>query len=178
MNETPTHLRCQVCGEQIAPERAKKRSNTCANKECINALRRFRLNILQMGKCPHCYHPSTPEEWAEFRAWRQWKANQSDTTLQAFMKAASGPTLRSLARGLVKALADAAGIVAARRTQILDESTLRRNGEPDLDTLQAEARAAIDGLDKDLAGWRELLEQANAVLPVKAAQATQEVANG
>jgi hypothetical protein len=62
-------LNCQVCRGVIPPATAKKLGVVCGIA-CRNELRRYRFQILQNQKCPHCYHPSTPEEREEFRQWR------------------------------------------------------------------------------------------------------------
>lgn len=161
--EIPTQLFCQVCGQDIPEDKAKRRSNTCGEKECVNALRRFRANILTSGKCPHCYHPSSPEEWAQFRQWRQWVANQNDTTLQGFMKATSGMTLRAMTRKLATGLGAALKAVETRRDIILHQSTLA--------TLPEESRKEIAVLDDQILEWGQLLDAAKQVLPEKAVDA-------
>lgn len=163
--EIPASLFCQVCGKIIPEDKAKRRSNTCGEKDCVNALRRFRAAILNTGKCPHCYHPSTPEEWAQYRQWRQWVANQNDTTLQAFMKASSGMTLRALTRKLALGLQEAQKAMEARRRQVLEQSTLKSAGVPDLSTLPAEAAEEIADLEELIGTWSPLLEAAKEALP-------------
>lgn len=169
---TQTQLFCQICGKPIPEEKAKRRSNTCGTKECMNALRRFRANLLSTGKCPHCYHPSSPEEWAQFRQWRQWAANQSDTTLQSFMRASSGMTLRSLTRKLQKATKDALQAAADRHDLILAQSCLKNgDGNPDLRTLPEDCMAEISALEGRIREWTAILDSAKEVLPEKAVDA-------
>lgn len=169
--EIITQLYCQVkaegCLVVIPDEKAKRRSNTCGNRECVNALRRYRAAVLNTGKCPHCYHPSTPEEWERFRKWRQWEANQNDTTLQAFMKATSGMTLRALARKLTQGLEAALAVTEARRRLILEQSTPKTAGEPDLATLPEAAGKEIAALDEHILAWGQILDAAKQVLPEK-----------
>jgi hypothetical protein len=167
----PERLLCQICGDPIPDDSAKRRSNTCRKKECVNALRRFRTAVMSAGKCPHCYHPSTPEEWAEFRQWRQWKANQDDTTLQSFMKATHGLTLRSLARRLMQGLEKAVDRLEERRKVILGQSALLKEGKPDMSTLPEPALDEIIGLDTLTGAWRELLLSAKELLPEKSVDA-------
>jgi hypothetical protein len=164
----PAALFCQICQDPIPNDSAKRRSNTCRKTECVNALRRFRVAVMTAGKCPHCYHPSTPEEWAEFRQWRQWKANQDDTTLQSFMKATHGLTLRALARSLAKALGAAVARLEERRKVILGQSALFKAGEPDMSTLPEKELDEVIGLDKLTGAWRQLLISAHELLPEKA----------
>jgi predicted nucleic acid-binding Zn ribbon protein len=169
--EIPTKLFCQVCGQAIPDEKTKRRSNTCGEKECVNALRRFRASLSSAGKCPYCYHPSTPEEWERYRKWRRWEANQNDTTMQAFIKAPNGMTLRAIARKLAKSLCGAAQLAEARRRLVLEQSTLKKGGAPDLATLPEEAGKEIAQLDDRILEWGQLLDMAKGLLPEKSVDA-------
>lgn len=170
-SEVPAQLFCQICSSVIPEDKAKRRSNTCGKKECVNALRRYRAAVLASGKCPHCYHPSTPEEWLLFRQFRQWHAKQNDTTLQSFMKATSGMTLRALARKLAKELANALQATEARKTLILEQSTMKKAGKPDLPTLPANCATEIAILDERIQAWRQLVDSAGELLPEKVVDA-------
>lgn len=168
--EIPAQLFCQICSAPISADKARRRSNTCGSVECRNALRRYRAAQLNAGKCPHCYHPSTPEEWELFRKFRKWMADQNDTSLQAFLKPTSGPTLRSVTRRLATALASATMSLEARKAEILGSGTLARlDGKPDPTMLPVSTAAEeIAELDKLIASWHPLLESAREVLPEKA----------
>jgi hypothetical protein len=165
--EIPAQLFCQVCGQIIPDEKTRRRSNTCGTKECVNALRRFRAALSNAGKCPSCYHPSTPEEWERYRKWRRWEANQNDTTLQAFIKAPSGMTLRAIGRKLTKSLESALHVIEARRRLVLDQSTLKSAGVSDLATLPEEASKEIGQLDDRILEWGQVLDMARELLPEK-----------
>lgn len=62
---------CVVCKRPVPARRATSRSkNTCSNN-CNAVLQMFRRWNLFRRKCPTCYHPSTPEERQDFKAWRK-----------------------------------------------------------------------------------------------------------
>lgn len=94
-------LRCMVCAAPIPEKKARYRSNTCSDS-CRLALRRHRLAILNSGKCPHCYHPSTPAEWEEFREWRKSKG-----AMQQFMRPDHGNKLKGEVNALREGLQEA-----------------------------------------------------------------------
>jgi hypothetical protein len=170
--EIPSQLFCQICQQPMPAEKAKRRSNTCGSKDCVNSLRRFRAALLQTGKCPYCYHPSTPEEWDLFRKFRVWYAKQNDTTLQAWLHETSGSTLRALTRKLAKALGDAAAILETRKAEILESGTLARSGgKPDPTMLPVSTQREIAELDALLGDFHPMLEAARQVLPEKAVDA-------
>lgn len=163
----PSQLFCQICQEAIPNDSAKRRSNTCRKPECINSLRRFRTAVMTAGKCPHCYHPSSPAEWELFRRWRQWEANQNDTTLQSFMKNTNGMTLRALARKLENALGDAFVRLKKEREDLIWSSTLRKEGQPDLSTMPDEIARQTAEMEKLLDHWLSLHDLAAELLPEK-----------
>lgn len=171
--EIPKQLFCQVCGETIPDEKAKRRSNTCGKKECVNALRRFRSALLNSGKCPSCYHPSTPEEWQRYQRWRRWEAKQTDTTLDELMKSGrgQGPKLRSVTRKLIAGLELALKVTEERRRVILEQGMLKNASGLDLSTLPEQASKEIATLDEKIVKWGQLLDLAKSVLPEKAVDA-------
>lgn len=62
--------KCAICGTPITEERQKRRKKTCSDehtKLLMQWTRHYRSKI----RCVACYRPSTPEERAEFKAWRQ-----------------------------------------------------------------------------------------------------------
>jgi len=77
-------LRCQVCRGEITHRPNINWVEVC-NVTCRNAMRRYRFQILQNQKCPHCYHPSSEAEREEFREWRAGKG-----PMQEFFREAQG----------------------------------------------------------------------------------------
>ncbi len=61
---------CVVCAEAIPPARVLKKSVTCSNAHG-NILKNERRRRRDMERCRYCNRPSTPEERAEFAAWRK-----------------------------------------------------------------------------------------------------------
>jgi hypothetical protein len=61
-------LRCVVCGEGLPSSRRTVGDHAGACHKVRVLHRRFRI---QQAKCIACLHPSTPEERAEFKAWRR-----------------------------------------------------------------------------------------------------------
>lgn len=62
-------LYCVICRKQIDPKRATRPTATCS-EVCKNRLDTIKANQRKARKCPHCLHPSTPEEREQFRLWR------------------------------------------------------------------------------------------------------------
>lgn len=62
-------LFCVVCTNPIPEGRNRRQTATCSEK-CKNRLDTIRAHQKASKRCPACLHPSTPEERAEFRAWR------------------------------------------------------------------------------------------------------------
>lgn len=66
---------CLMCGTPIEQLRAQRQGQgtgaapTCSQR-CKDSYRQWRLERLREQRCPKCNHPSTPEEWELFRAWR------------------------------------------------------------------------------------------------------------
>lgn len=98
---------CVICKNQIPRERASK--ETCS-RQCADTWRQHREEILARTRCPHCYHPSTPEERADFRQWRiergtlrpqRGRPRQMDTIIRKAI-----PLLRSTTVDDLVALAD------------------------------------------------------------------------
>jgi predicted nucleic acid-binding Zn ribbon protein len=83
-NRAEDLLRCQVCRKFIKYHHNINWVEVCST-ECRNAMRRYRFQILQNQKCPHCYHPSSEKEREEFRQWRASKG-----PMQEFFREAQG----------------------------------------------------------------------------------------
>lgn len=169
--EIPKQLFCQVCVGAIPEEKARRRSNTCGKSDCVNALRRYRANVLATGKCSTCYHPCSPEEWELFRKFRKWQAIQDDSTMRGFLEAPRGMTLRALTRKLIQALSAALRATEGQREGILERSTLKRDGKPDIATLPDSCRGEIEELDRHILSWSGILEDARQVIPEKTVDA-------
>ena len=61
---------CVVCGEDIPADRVLRRAVTCT-KTHANFLKNERRKLRDLGRCRFCGRPSTPEERAQFAAWRK-----------------------------------------------------------------------------------------------------------
>ena len=61
---------CVVCGEPISADRVLRRAVTCT-KTHATILKNERRKLRDLGRCRFCGRPSTPEERAEFAAWRK-----------------------------------------------------------------------------------------------------------
>jgi hypothetical protein len=68
--------RCVVCGEPVPLKRARGRSKDTCGAECHAVLREYRAWVIRSSRCPACYHPSTPEERADFVAWRKARGDR------------------------------------------------------------------------------------------------------
>lgn len=96
--------RCLVCTTQIPPQRERMRSVTCSDA-CKEALRIRRLDILRTQKCPHCNHPSTPEEWQQFKRWR----HETGGSIRGYISPGRGnQQWRAKARKFAQTLAETA----------------------------------------------------------------------
>jgi predicted nucleic acid-binding Zn ribbon protein len=65
-----TKFFCVVCGESIPPDRLLKKSVTCSQAHG-NILKNERRRRRDQERCRYCNRPSTPEERADFAAWRK-----------------------------------------------------------------------------------------------------------
>jgi hypothetical protein len=63
-------LVCVICGNPLPEKRARARKDTCSS-ECQVVRKAFNKHNVLRRHCPNCYHPSTPQERAEFRQWRK-----------------------------------------------------------------------------------------------------------
>lgn len=64
------HFYCIICGEEISKERIVRKAVTCSEAHGI-LLRNERRRLRDLVRCRLCNRPSTPEERAEFAAWRR-----------------------------------------------------------------------------------------------------------
>jgi hypothetical protein len=82
--------RCVLCGKRIPRKRQRRRSITCTAKhqKTLTAMRKAERDHRQ---CSHCGRPSTPDERAEFRAWRASKAQDSHKKKHKAAKGIRGP---------------------------------------------------------------------------------------
>lgn len=63
--------RCIVCTQPVPRRRATSRSKETCSPECAGVLRAFKKFNILARRCPTCWHPSTPAEREEFKAWRR-----------------------------------------------------------------------------------------------------------
>lgn len=61
---------CVICGNEIPQERLLHKAVTCS-KAHANALKNERRRLRDLVRCRFCNRPSTPEERAQFAAWRK-----------------------------------------------------------------------------------------------------------
>lgn len=70
--------RCVVCTLEVPPKRATSRMKDTCSSECHKVLKAFKkFNILRRH-CPACYHPSSPEERADFIRWRKSRGDRRE----------------------------------------------------------------------------------------------------
>jgi hypothetical protein len=155
-------LLCQVCRQQIPAVTAERMSVTCG-KDCRNELRRYRMEVLKNQKCPHCYHPCTPEEWTE---WRQWRAERGP--MQAFMQLPGrGNPTGKREKALREALGDAVGVLRGELGVILvSYASERIDGLPIRSSLNADGEALAVPLEKIIERAQELLEPRKKFLDI------------
>lgn len=67
------HFYCVVCGGLIPSERVIRKSVTCTEQHA-KVLKLERRRLRDVSRCRLCNRPSSPEERADFAAWR--KANR------------------------------------------------------------------------------------------------------
>jgi len=61
---------CVICGEAIAPSRVTRKAVTCSDQHARD-LKNARRKLRDLTRCRLCNRPSTPEERAQFTAWRK-----------------------------------------------------------------------------------------------------------
>ena len=62
---------CIVCTTQVPERRARSRNKDTCSPECHKILTAYRKKLIFESRCPACYHPSTPEQRADYIAWRK-----------------------------------------------------------------------------------------------------------
>ncbi len=62
---------CIVCRNPVPLKRATGRAKDTCSPECQKVRQAYRRWVVRRTKCPNCYHPSTPEERADFLRWRK-----------------------------------------------------------------------------------------------------------
>lgn len=146
-------LNCQVCREAIPTATAKKLGVVCG-VPCRNEMRRYRFQILKTQKCPHCYHPSTPAEWEEYRQWRAARG-----PMQAFMRLPGRGNLAwKREKTLRDALKAAVGALKAELAVILRSyASERMEGLPVRSSLSQDGEALAIPLEKIIAMAEPLL---------------------
>jgi hypothetical protein len=86
-------------------------------------MRRFRWAILKMQKCPHCYHPSTPAEWEDYRRWR---ANKGSIRAQIQIPGRGRPRLTPQEKEIREALQGATRVAKGYRDRILVKYRIKK----------------------------------------------------
>lgn len=61
---------CVICARPIPESRMTRKAVTCSDGHA-NELKNARRRLRDMSRCRLCNRPSTPEERAEFAAWRR-----------------------------------------------------------------------------------------------------------
>lgn len=69
-------LHCVYCTAELSPERLARRANTCC-EEHSKLAKQVRLAARDQKVCRGCQRPSTPEERAEFAAWRRSRTGET-----------------------------------------------------------------------------------------------------
>lgn len=115
-------LFCQVCRKEIPNRPNVTWAETCS-RDCRNEMRRFRWAILKMQKCPHCYHPSTPAEWEDYRRWR---ANKGSIRAQIQIPGRGRPRLTPQEKEIREALQGATRVAKGYRDRILVKYRIKK----------------------------------------------------
>lgn len=66
---------CIICAEVIPPERVVRRASTCCDAHAVE-LKNKRRRMRDAGVCRLCRRPNTPEERADYAAWRAERLKQ------------------------------------------------------------------------------------------------------
>ena len=69
---------CVVCRSPVPAARAHSRSRETCSAACALYWRQYHRYVLMQTRCPSCYHPSTPEERADFKRWRKSRGDLRD----------------------------------------------------------------------------------------------------
>jgi hypothetical protein len=154
-------LNCQVCRGLIPSATAKKLGVVCGIA-CRNELRRYRFQILQNQKCPHCYHPSTPEEREEFRQWRASRGPMQEgfRTLPG-----KGSPIAKREKALREVLRSAVAILQAVREVLGLAATDAMEGQPIRSSRVPGAEAIDAPIEAIIAKAEELLTPKEKLLP-------------
>lgn len=149
---TATILHCMVCLEPLSETRSRRPTSTCS-EPCKDRLDTLRAEQRRSRKCPHCLHPSTPEEREEFRRWR---ASRGDVRGVEIVKREAGGAPKHLLR---KALREAVGVLRGELDRILDsECTKSLEGKAERFTLSEIATPRVEKLEEQIGRFEKLID--------------------
>jgi hypothetical protein len=63
--------KCCVCGDDVPRRRATGRSKHTCKPACQQVMQLFKKHNVFTTRCKTCFHPSTPKEREDFKAWRR-----------------------------------------------------------------------------------------------------------
>ena len=172
--EDPDTLLCTICGNPIPEERARLQTATCS-EPCKNKLDVIRAHQRASKKCPACLHPSTPEERAEFRAWRVDRGERA--SIQPDTRDHSMASKYRMRESLKKAATAIRGELQASKAQLEASRPLETKLEPGAehpgDESKEDRRArrvaeeAQDKLRAKIERFTTLLSEIESLLPSK-----------
>lgn len=147
---------CMICREPLSEARSRRPTSTCS-EPCKDRMDAQQLEQRRLRKCPHCLHPSTPEEREEFRVWR---ASRGDVRGLAIVKREAGGAPKHLLR---RALREAVGVLVEKRAEILDGCCANTvEGIPERSTLSEVARPGVERLEEQIKRFQKLIDTKGA----------------
>jgi ribosomal protein L37AE/L43A len=112
-----------------------------------------RIEQRRSRKCPHCLHPSSPEEREQFRIWRVEKGDiRSADPVKRDKSTANRRDLERALKAAVRLLEDERDLIAQSHT------TNDENGKPDLATMDELGRSAYEKLDSEIQRFKKLID--------------------
>jgi hypothetical protein len=69
---------CVICREPVPEKRRHPKTVATCSEEHAAQLKQYNEDQVALTKCPHCYHPSTPEEREDFKNWRRSRGELHD----------------------------------------------------------------------------------------------------
>lgn len=143
--------RCVVCGSTVPLKRARGRSKDTCKAECHAVLREYRKFVIYSSRCPTCYHPSTPQERAEFIAWRKARGDRRNGR--------GRPPRMNREEALALALHEALGTLREQRFEIFQSHCLlNEDGSPKPETLEGSAKEYVAQLESQIGRFEKLID--------------------
>ena len=140
--------RCTVCTKLVPEKRAKGKYKTTCSPECHKVIKKFGAHLLELTRCPACWHPSTPEQRADFKAWRKERG---------YIRAGAGRPPVNREAKLQDGLRASVGLLEAFRDALWTLEAIRDPAKIQDATQNLLSTVSIAQLDSEISRFKKLL---------------------